>query len=78
MLVVLRAPTSSRMPLQCVAIGAAKLLLPAELTVETARSAVSALLTKPSYRERARDLAGEIQALPGPEALVPILLDAEV
>ena len=74
MLVVPQGADQFENAAQCVAIGAAKLLLPPELTVETARSAVSALLTEPSYRKRAGDLAGEIRALPGPEALVPILL----
>jgi UDP:flavonoid glycosyltransferase YjiC (YdhE family) len=78
MLVVPQGADQFENAAQCVSIGAAKLLLPPELTVDTARSAVSALLTEPSYRERARDLAGEIRSLPEPDALVSILLDAGV
>ena len=75
MLVVPQGADQFENAAQCVSIGAAQLLLPPELTVETARSAVSALVTEPSYREGACRVAGEIREMPGPETLVPILLD---
>jgi UDP:flavonoid glycosyltransferase YjiC (YdhE family) len=54
-------------------LGAGLVLLPAELTVETARAAVVALLAEGSYRERAQRVASEIAAMPPAEALVPVL-----
>ena len=73
-----RAPTSSRTPRSASRSASAKLLLPDELTVEAARSAVLSLLGEERYQRRARDLADEIEAMPDPAELVPILVDAAV
>jgi UDP:flavonoid glycosyltransferase YjiC (YdhE family) len=51
----------------CVGAGVARSLMPAEVTADAVRAAVRALIDEPSYRERARAVAGEIEAMPGPE-----------
>ena len=51
----------------CIAAGVARALLPGEVTADAVRAAVRALLDEPSYRDRARLLAREIEAMPGPE-----------
>ncbi len=51
----------------CVAAGVARSLRPDEVTAAAVAAAVRALLHQPSYRERARLVAGEIEAMPGPE-----------
>ena len=55
---------------RCVALGAAKRLLPDELTPAAVRSAVESLLAEASYRQRARSIAEEIAAMPGPAEVV--------
>ena len=76
MLVVPQGADQFENAAQCVSIGVGKLLLPDELTIDAARSAVLSLLGEEQYQRRARDLADEIGAMPNPEELVPILLDA--
>jgi UDP:flavonoid glycosyltransferase YjiC (YdhE family) len=56
-----------------VAAGAARRLLPGEVTAESVRSEVRLLLDDPGYRERAQHLAREIEAMPGPADGVPLL-----
>jgi len=51
----------------CVAAGAARSLLPAEITPQAVRAAVRALLDEPGYGERARQIAREIEEMPAPE-----------
>jgi UDP:flavonoid glycosyltransferase YjiC (YdhE family) len=51
----------------CVTAGVARSLLPAEVTPGAVRAAVRALIDEPTYSERARSVAGEIAAMPGPE-----------
>jgi UDP:flavonoid glycosyltransferase YjiC (YdhE family) len=53
------------------ALGAGTRLLPEEVRAETVRQGVQALLIQPTYRERARSVADEIAAMPGPEEVVP-------
>lgn len=60
---------------QVQALGAGLRLVPDELTVPAARSALESLLADGSYRERAETLAEEIAAMPDPSALVPVLVD---
>ena len=48
--------------------------MPGEVTVDTVREGVLALLEEPSYRERAAALAAEIAAMPAPEELVDVLV----
>ncbi len=55
-----------------VAAGAARRLLPGEVTAESVRSEVRLLLDDPGYREKAQRLAAEIEAMPGPEEGVPL------
>ena len=55
-------------------LGAGVRLLPDDLTMETARSALQSLLADASYRDRARNVADEIAAMPDPAAVVPVLL----
>jgi UDP:flavonoid glycosyltransferase YjiC (YdhE family) len=59
---------------QCVAIGAGKLLLPHELTAQSAREAVVSLLEDKTHRECARSVAREISAMPEPSELVRTLV----
>lgn len=58
------------------ALGAARRLMPTELTVESVREAVVTLLERPSYRDIALGLADEIAAMPAPAELVPVLVRA--
>ena len=58
----------------CVELGAGRVLMPGEVTVDTVREGVLALLEEPSYRERAAALAAEIAAMPAPEELVDVLV----
>jgi UDP:flavonoid glycosyltransferase YjiC (YdhE family) len=51
----------------CVTAGVARSLLPAEVTPGAVRAAVRALIDEPTYGERARSVASEIAAMPGPE-----------
>lgn len=55
-------------------LGAARLLMPGEVTAEAVREGVSALLEESSYRDSAAVLAAEIVAMPAPEELVDVLL----
>ena len=59
----------------CRRLGAARVLLPDELTADAARAAAVSLLDEESFRESARRVAAEIAAMPSPEELVPALLD---
>ena len=56
-----------------VACGAARRLLPEEITAQAVAEAVGALLGEPAYRLAARGLADEIAAMPDPAATVPAL-----
>jgi UDP:flavonoid glycosyltransferase YjiC (YdhE family) len=58
------------------ALGAGLRLVPDELTVAAARSALESLLSDASYRERAQNVAAEIAAMPDPSAVVPLLVPA--
>lgn len=51
----------------CVAAGAARSLLPAEVTPQAVRAGVGALLEEAGHGERAREIAREIEKMPGPE-----------
>lgn len=51
----------------CVAAGVAQSLLATEVTADAVRASVRALIDEPSYRARARLVAGEIEAMPGPD-----------
>ncbi len=57
----------------CVASGAALVLAPHEVDVESVRAAVRALLTEPTYRRAAAKVAAELAAMPGPDAGVALL-----
>ena len=55
------------------AIGAGLRLLPNDLDVTSARSALESLLEDAAYRESAKRVAAEIAAMPDPSALVSVL-----
>ena len=57
----------------CVAAGVARSLLPSEVNAEAVRTEVHALREDSGYGERARALAREIEAMPGPEHGVGLL-----
>ena len=56
-----------------VAAGVARRLLPTEVTPEAVGAGVRSLLEDPAYRESGARLAGEIDAMPGPEEGVGLL-----
>jgi UDP:flavonoid glycosyltransferase YjiC (YdhE family) len=58
---------------QCAAAGAGLCLLPTEVTADAVRAAASRLLTESAFSARARDLRDELQAMPHPDDLVPII-----
>ena len=60
---------------QATQVGAARTLMPDELTEEAARAALVSLLDDESYRDNALQVAAEIAAMPAPEELVPILVE---
>ena len=51
----------------CAAAGVARIVALEELTADAVQTAIEALLTDPSYRRRAAEVAAEIAAMPGPE-----------
>ena len=51
----------------CVASGAARALLPGQVTSAAVREEVRTLLQEPSYRQAAQRLGDELAAMPGPE-----------
>lgn len=57
----------------CDGAGVARSILPAEISVERVRGDVEALLDAPGYRESARSVAAEIEAMPGPDDGVRLL-----
>jgi UDP:flavonoid glycosyltransferase YjiC (YdhE family) len=61
---------------QVQSLGAGVRLVPDELTVEGARSAIESLLNDASFRTAAQKVAAEIAAMPDPAAVVPALVPA--
>ncbi len=57
----------------CVASGAARALLPAEVDADSVRDGVRALLEEPSYQRAAAEVAAEVAAMPGPDQGVRLL-----
>lgn len=58
---------------RCAGLGVGIRLLPGEVAPGAVHGAVRALLDQPHYRERAGDVAGEIERMPAPHAVVPLL-----
>ena len=58
---------------RCAALGLGRVIARADLTPETAREAVLAVLGDPAYRAAAERMRDEIAALPGPEHTVALL-----
>ncbi len=58
---------------RCMALGLGKVVMPADLTPESARDAVLGVLGDPTYRRNAERLRDEMAALPGPEHAVELL-----
>ena len=56
-----------------VAAGVARRLLPDQVSAESVEQEVGLLLREPGYREKAEQVAREIEAMPGPEEGVPLL-----
>jgi UDP:flavonoid glycosyltransferase YjiC (YdhE family) len=57
----------------CVAAGVARELLPGDVAPDAVRAAVRALLEEPDHGDRARQVAREIDQMPGPEEGVRLL-----
>lgn len=53
--------------------GAARTLMPAEVTGEAVRAAVEEVLSDPAYRQRAQALAAELAQMPSPEKVAASL-----
>lgn len=69
-------PLNADQPLngeRCAALGVGRVIGSDEITAETAREAVAAMLADPSYRREAERMREEIAALPGPEYAVSLL-----
>ena len=69
-------PISADQPInaqRCAEVGVGLTLNPFTMQPEDVRRAVQALIEQPDYRTRAEDLQREIAALPGPDAVVPLL-----
>jgi len=58
----------------CRAAGAARVLMPDEVTVDAVRAETIVLLDEPSYRERAQAIADEIAAMPSPAEVASLLV----
>jgi UDP:flavonoid glycosyltransferase YjiC (YdhE family) len=58
---------------RCVALGIAREVEPATVTPEQVRVAVAGVLADLRYRRAAERIQDEINALPGPEQMVPLL-----
>jgi len=58
---------------RCAAAGAARVLLPGDLTPDVACAAVLDVLSDPAYRRSAERVRDEIAALPGPDDAVRLL-----
>jgi len=58
---------------RCMALGLGKVVMPADLTPESARDAVVGVLGDPTYRRNAERLRDAMAALPGPEYAVVLL-----
>lgn len=53
--------------------GAARMILPGDDTPDAVAGAADDLLTDPSYRERARSLAEEANAMPAPAEVIGLI-----
>jgi MGT family glycosyltransferase len=60
---------------RCAALGVGRVVPPAEVSAESVRAAVRAVLADPAYRRSAARLEDEIGALPGLETAVALLED---
>ena len=58
---------------RCVALGVGRTLGPGELSPEGVHRGVRALLEEGEYRRRARQLQAEIEGMPAPAQVVPVL-----
>lgn len=57
----------------CVRAGVGRSLPPSEVSADTVRAGIRSLLDDPAYRQRSREVATEIQEMPGPEVGVMLL-----
>ncbi len=57
----------------CEKVGAGRMLLEKDISAETVRRDIRALLDEPGYRTAARRIATEIDAMPGPAKAVEVL-----
>ena len=58
---------------RCAALGVGIRLLPEQVSAAAVRDGVRALFDEPGYRNRAKQLAAEIERMPSPEEVVPVL-----
>jgi UDP:flavonoid glycosyltransferase YjiC (YdhE family) len=73
MLIVPQGADQFRNADRCVAHGAGRRLLPAELSPDSVRTEVRVLLDQPTHRETARRFQKEIEQMPGPDEAVTLL-----
>jgi MGT family glycosyltransferase len=57
----------------CLAAGVGRRLLPEELTPDAVRAEVDTLLREPELREAARRVQREIEQMPSPDEIIPLL-----
>ena len=60
---------------RCAALGVGQVVIDTDVTPETIRAAAADVLQTPFYRARAARLRDEIDALPGPDVVVPMFDD---
>ena len=53
---------------RCLAAGVARMLAPEGLDAEAVKTAVEVIVSGPDYGRRAREVADEVAAMPGPDA----------
>jgi UDP:flavonoid glycosyltransferase YjiC (YdhE family) len=58
---------------RCASLGAGVALHPSDLSPERVRHQVRRLVDEPSYRQRAGQIRDEIQRMPNPADVVPLL-----
>jgi UDP:flavonoid glycosyltransferase YjiC (YdhE family) len=55
---------------RCLAAGVARVLTPEGLDAGAVERAVNTVVSDPTYRRRANEVAGEVAAMPGPDVAV--------
>jgi UDP:flavonoid glycosyltransferase YjiC (YdhE family) len=73
LIVPLGGASQHRMAAACTRLGAAKVIELANINASSFRNHVKMLLSQPSYRIAAQQIAKEINAMPHPSAMLPVI-----